>query len=141
MKPALIFIAAACAGTPCISIANIEPVVATVAPAASTNAERKAILDAVRQEIKNQHGLEVVFVVKRLRIISGWAWLHALPQSRDGKNHYEDVVALLHKRDGRWLVADMPCSEEDNPDCIGNPEFLNKLQQRIKGIPPEMLPP
>jgi hypothetical protein len=48
---------------------------------------------------------------------------------------------LLRKRDGHWKIMEMPCTEEDNPDCLGDPDYFNRLQQRIKGIPPEILPP
>ena len=42
---------------------------------------RKAVLDALRQEVKRIHGLDVVFVVKHLKVKNGWAWAHTLPQS------------------------------------------------------------
>ncbi|MFA5243312.1 MAG: hypothetical protein WC029_04870 [Sulfuricella sp.] len=140
MKPASICIAAALAGWMALSSANIAADNATT-PAVATHSERKAILDAVRNEIKQLHGLRVVFVVRQLKIANNWAWLHAQPQSQDGKSRHEDVVVLLQKRAGRWEIMDMPCSEEDNPDCLGAPDFLNRLQLRIKGIPPEILPP
>ncbi len=138
MKRASIYIAAALAGWLNISSTNAAPESATPTVAAST--DRKAILDVVRHEIKQLHDLQVVFVVRQLKIANNWAWLHALPQSRDGKNRYEDIVALLRKHDGRWEIMEMPCTEEDNPDCLDAPDFFKRLQQRVKGIPPEILP-
>lgn len=140
MKRASIYIAAVLAGWLNISSSNAAPE-AAVTPTVAASTERKAILDAVRLEIKRLHGLQVVFVVRQLKIANNWAWLHALPQSRDGKNRYEDVVALLRKHKGQWKIMEMPCTEEDNPDCLGDPNFFKHLQQRIKGIPPEILPP
>lgn len=92
MKRASIYIAAALAGWLNISSTNAAPESATPTVAAST--DRKAILDVVRHEIKQLHDLQVVFVVRQLKIANNWAWLHALPQFRDGKNRHEDVVAL-----------------------------------------------
>lgn len=139
MKRASIYIAAALAG--CLNISSAHAASeAAVTPAVAPSAERKAILDAVRHEIKRLHGLQVVFVARQLKIANSWAWFHALPQSRDGKNRYEDVVALLRKNDGRWEIMELLCTEEDNQDCLGDPDFINRLQQRIKGIPPEILP-
>jgi hypothetical protein len=66
--------------------------------------ERRAVLDAMRAEIRRWHGLEVVFVVDELNVQEGWAWLHARPQSRDGRNRYEDVAGLLRLEQGAWRV-------------------------------------
>ncbi len=140
MKQVSIYIVAALAGWLYLSGVNAAPDVAADTLSAASNAERKAILDAVRQEIRQLHGLQVVFVVQQLKTQNGWAWLHARPQSRDGKARYEDIVALLQKRDGRWNIVEMPCTEEDNPDCLGAPGFFNRLQQRHTGIPSSILP-
>lgn len=140
MKQASIYIVAALTGCLYFTGANAEPGSIAASSPAVSNSERKAILNTVRQEIKKLHDLQVVFVVKQLTIRQHWAWFHALPQSRDGKERYEDIVALLHKRDGQWQVMEIPCAEEDNPDCLGSPEFSSRLQQRFKGVPAAILP-
>jgi hypothetical protein len=111
---------------------------ATTPPPGST--ERKAILDALRADIKRLHGLEVVFVVNHLKVRDGWAWTHTLPQSPDGSNKYEDVSALLREGDGVWRVVEMFCTEEDNPVCLGNPGFLEGLRERHPKLSAEILP-
>jgi len=103
-------------------------------------AERKAIFDALRAEVLKIHGLKVVFVVDYLKVENGWAWTHTLPQSRDGENHYEDISALLSKKDGKWQVMEIACTEEGNPECLGAPGFFEKLMKRFPGSPPEILP-
>jgi hypothetical protein len=101
---------------------------------------RKAILDALRQEIKRLHGLEVVFVVRYLKVKDGWAWAHTQPQSPDGMNRYEDISALLNIRDGVWGVTELPCTEVENPDCLDGPDYFKGLKKRFPEVPNEILP-
>jgi hypothetical protein len=101
---------------------------------------RKAVLDALRQELKRLHGLKVVFEVRQLKVKDGWAWAHTQPQSPDGADKYEDVSALLNIRDGVWKVAEIPCAEVDNPECLDGPEYFVGLKKRFPGVPTEILP-
>jgi hypothetical protein len=101
---------------------------------------RKAILDALRQEVKRIHGLDVVFLVEHLKVRNSWAWIHTLPQSPDGSNRYEDVSALLKRQDGAWKVAEIPCGEIENPDCLNGPEYFSGLKRRFPTVPTEIFP-
>jgi hypothetical protein len=101
---------------------------------------RKEILDAMRQEVKRMHGLEVIFVVVHLKTKDGWAWLHARPRSRDGLNQYEDISGLLQLKDGVWSVVETPCGEVDNPECLDGPEYFTKLQERFPTVASEIFP-
>jgi hypothetical protein len=103
------------------------------------SAERRAILDALRMWVKQQHHLEVIFVVTHLKVKNGYAWVHTLPQSKDGSSRYEDISALLKKDQGRWAVAEIPCAEVDNPDCIGDPGYFDGLKQRFPEMPEDIL--
>jgi hypothetical protein len=103
------------------------------------NPQRKAVLDALREELKRIHEMEVLFVVKHLKVKDGWAWLHTLPQSPDGQQHYEDVSALLRMQDGVWKVAELPCVKEGNPECLGTPDYFTGLMQRFEA-PAEIFP-
>jgi hypothetical protein len=73
------------------------------------------VLDALRAELKRTSGHDQVLRVQSLRIRGDWAWIHVLPESRNGRDHYEDLSALMHKADGRWRVAEIPCAEDDDP--------------------------
>ncbi|NTW55864.1 MAG: hypothetical protein HGB20_02315 [Chlorobiaceae bacterium] len=115
----------------------ISPPVHTPAPA---SLERREILDAMRQKIRELHELDVVFVVKTMNVGSGWAWVHTLPQSGDGKGRYEDFYALLHKKLGRWTIVEIPCTEPDNPDCLDSPGYFRKLARKYPGIPRAIMP-
>jgi hypothetical protein len=104
------------------------------------NPLRSQILEALRNEVKRIHGLDVVFVVKHLRVKDGWAWVHTLPQSPDGSNHYEDISALLRVRNGSWEVVEIPCGEEENPDCLNGPEYFKRLKAQCPTVPIEIFP-
>jgi hypothetical protein len=101
---------------------------------------RKAVLDALRLEVKRIHGLDVVFVVRHLKVKDGWAWAHTLPQSPDGERRYEDVSALLQLQDDAWTVVEIPCREEENPNCLTGPTYVLHLQERFPSVPIEILP-
>jgi hypothetical protein len=97
---------------------------------------RKEILDALRKEV----GQEVVFVVMHLKVKDGWAWVHTLPQSRDGKNNYEDISALLQQKQGKWQVLEIPCGEAENPECHTGPAYFKRLQKRYPGVAVQIFP-
>ncbi len=104
------------------------------------NPQRKAILDALRSELKRLHGMDLLFVVKHLRAKDGWAWIHTLPQSPDGQQRYEDVSALLQLQNGVWTVVELPCTEVDDPECLGGAGYFSGLQQRFVEAPAIIFP-
>lgn len=101
---------------------------------------RKAVLDALRQEVKRIHGLDVVFFVRHLKVQDGWAWVQTRPQSTEGSSRYEDVSALLQLQEGTWTVVEIPCGEEENPDCLNGPEYFSRLQGRFPLSPTTIYP-
>ncbi len=106
------------------------------------SAERKAISDALRQKVEQQLKLKVILVVNYLKVNNGWAWIETSPQSPDGKSHYEPISALmqLNKKDCSWMVAEIACTEEGNPDCLGSPDFFKKLRARFPKAPADIFP-
>ncbi len=106
----------------------------------SGSAERKAILDAMRMKIKELHDLDVVFAVRTIHVSGGWAWVHALPRSKDGRFSCEDFYALLRKAKGEWRIAEIPCTEPDNPDCIESSGYFRRLVRRFPGVPVCLFP-
>lgn len=73
--------------------------------------ERRAILDALRAEIRRTLGLDVVFLVEHLKVKDGWSWIHTRPQSKDGLSNYEDISALLRDQGRGWRVLDLSDGE------------------------------
>ncbi len=103
--------------------------------------ERGAILDALRAELTDLTGPDPVFVVAVLRVGAGWAWVEAAPQSRDGARRYEDVTALLQRRDGRWAVQVLgPCDIEDDPAACAADSDPERLLERFPTLPPGLVP-
>ncbi|NCC26747.1 MAG: hypothetical protein EOM22_00970 [Gammaproteobacteria bacterium] len=103
--------------------------------------ERGAILDALRSELMHLTGPDLVFVVAVLRVREGWAWIEAAPQSRDGASHYEDVTALLQRREGRWAVQVLgPCDAEDDPAACAADTDPERLRERFPTLPQDLVP-
>jgi hypothetical protein len=99
--------------------------------------ERRAILDALRMELGPLTGPDLVFVVEHLKVRSGWAWIHAFPQTRDGRKRYEDVSALLRKEGGRWRVQHL---ESGGEDCAEEPDagHCGAPAARFPAAPPDI---
>ncbi len=103
--------------------------------------ERKALLDVMRREIRKRHHLDVVFVVRNMRVCGEWAWVGTLPESPDGTNHYEDFSALLRKTDGVWVIVDIPGGgSDDDASTDGVMEYYNGLKDRFPGLPAAIFP-
>ncbi|MBV5326081.1 MAG: hypothetical protein JZU65_00360 [Chlorobium sp.] len=109
----------------------------TPAPGSS---ERRAVLDVLRSKVRELHEIDVVFVVRKLNVQGGWAWVETLPQTADGTGRYESFAALMRKKAGIWRILEIPCAEPDNPDCIDSPGYFSKLKKRFSGLPHEILP-
>ncbi len=102
--------------------------------------DRKEILETLRKEIFKIHYIKVIFVVNYMKVCDGWAWVHALPQEADGTNQYEDILALIHKEDLEWEILEIPCAEEDNPNCITSENYFEGLKKRFPELPECILP-
>ena len=61
------------------------------------NPVRKAVLDGLRNWVWENHEVRVVFVVRYLKVAEGWAWAETAPQSPDGAEKYEGLMALLRR--------------------------------------------
>lgn len=93
------------------------------------NPERTAVLEAVRPAVEALTGQKrIVFVVERLLVSEGWAWIWGRPQTPDASHRYEDISALV-KRDGKagggWRLVRMLGSEAGAAD---DPELAKKRQ-------------
>lgn len=104
------------------------------------SAERRILLEVMRRKVLELSRLDVLFVVKEMNLNSGWAWVHTLPQSKDGAGRYEDFIAILQKKNGRWRIAEIPCTEPDNADCLDSPNYVRHLRKRFPDMPTIILP-
>ncbi len=103
--------------------------------------ERALLLDFMRRKVMELHRLDVVFVVREMRVSEGWAWVHSEPRSKDGRSRYEDFYALLHKESGVWRIVELPCTEPDKAECMGSPDYYIRLKKRFPTLPSALLPP
>lgn len=104
---------------------------------------RKEILETLRSEVRSWSGQDVVFVVQFLKAKRVWAYAHVLPQSKDGKNVYEDVSVLLNREKGAWKIKETrPCCGEcaDDPDCADDRRYFTKLRGRFPSVPIDIFP-
>jgi hypothetical protein len=104
------------------------------------SAEQKAILKALGKKLESTTHVKMVFTVEYLKVHNCWAWIHVLPKSPDGAQKYEDVNALLEKKAGCWQVAEIACTEDGNPDCLGSPDYFKKLRAKFPGAPSDIFP-
>lgn len=110
---------------------------------AKGSAERKAIMETLRGTVRKMSGLEVIFVVRHLKVNSDWAWVEAEPASADGSQHYETVAGLLHRKNGRWSYVEGPpefavC--EEDPDCADTARYFRKLARKYPEASTEIFP-
>lgn len=110
---------------------------------AKGSTERKAIMDALRVVVRKMSALEVIFVVRHLKVNNDWAWVEADPESADGTQHYETLVGLLHRKNGHWVYVEGPpefaiC--EEDPDCIDPVRYFKKLGRKYPAASPDIFP-
>lgn len=104
---------------------------------------RKEILDTLRRQVKEWSDQEVVFKVQYIKANEGWAYAHVLPRTKDGKNNFEDVSALLAQEKGAWAIKETrPCCGEcaDDPDCADDRRYFNRLKARFPNAPKDIFP-
>jgi hypothetical protein len=119
-----------------ISAALMKP--ATTNAEASTpppgSAERKAILDAFRAEwTKDALTKDVIFVVNRLKVHNGWAWLDVNPRSSDGSQQFEQEQGLLRKEGDGWKVLQRKSGV--------TARYFKNLKAKYPDLPTDIFPP
>jgi hypothetical protein len=108
-------------------------------PAKGTD-ERQAIMDALREEFDNPKGAyyqhhrgSITFVVNRLQVHNGWAWMYGYPHSSG---------FLLHSQDGRWGVMRLPPMVDDpnDPEKLDYPsrKDVEKIRQKFPTAPSDI---
>src|SRR5689334_4506159 len=106
--------------------------------------ERKAIMDALRDNYRLQNGSTVIFQVNYLKVHNGWAWADVTPLDEKGKAVAEGGPALLHNENDAWKVIDLSAIPEDpnNPQGALDPDakFIKEVQKRWAGVPADIFP-
>ena len=111
---------------------------------AKGSAERKAIMDALRDEYLKGSGQRVIFEVNHLKVHQGWAWADVTPLDDKGKPVGEGGPNLLHYEKGAWLVADLSGIPDDPNNPLGpmdpTPRYIKNLQKKFPGVPADIFP-
>ena len=104
------------------------------------SAERRAILDALRPSIEARLGPLVEFVIDRLEVSRGWAFVQAEPQRKGGRRidwrryfaaseweHMDGmtVTAILRYERGRWNLIDKAIGATDAWYCDLGPATVH----------------
>jgi hypothetical protein len=108
--------------------------------------ERQAIMDALREEFSNRqspyytpHRGAIVFVVNRLQVHNGWAWMNGYPHSSDPQDSFGEYSGfLLHSQDGRWGVMRLPpmVNDPNDPENLDYPSRrdVEKIKQKFPTV-------
>lgn len=100
------------------------------------SAERRALMDALRADMRRTHNMELTFVVTHLKVHRGWAFVAANP--RRGEDELEPFSALMRLQGGRWRVASYLYLE---PDELEDPDAaLRRLRSRFPAAPADIFP-
>jgi len=80
------------------------------------SAERQAIMDALREQLRANLGnlaADVTFEVNYLKVRNGWAWVDVTEKRAEGTGDRWDT--LLRKEKGKWKVKESPFGLEEVP--------------------------
>lgn len=118
-------------------------------PAKGTD-ERQAIMDALREEFDNPKGSyyhphrgSITFVVNRLQVHNGWAWMFGYPHSSDPQDSFGEYSGfLLHIQGGRWGLMRLPPMVDDpnDPEKLDYPsrKDVEKIRQKFPTAPSDI---
>jgi hypothetical protein len=111
---------------------------------AKGSAERKVIMDVLRDDFLKQGGQRVVFQVNYLKVHQGWAWADVTPLNDKGKAVAEGGPALLHYEKGAWAIVDLTVVADDPDDPLGpmdpSPLYIKNVQKKYPGVPTDIFP-
>jgi hypothetical protein len=111
----------------------------TIYTPATGSMEHKAILDAMRNAIRQKHDDQSSLEVVRMNVTGNWAWLHTRPV-QGGKSTGEDITALMKKSAGGWEVVEMPCGDVTAIDsCEDVPPYFDELRKANPQVSPAPL--
>lgn len=108
------------------------------------SAERKAILDAVRDAYKEGADHPADFKVNYLKVHNGWAWINVTPLDANGKSVADPAPLLFHNDNDKWTYVDWNDVPTDPDDQVGaqdpGPKFVAALQKKFPGFPTDIVP-
>ena len=101
--------------------------------------EHMAILEAMRDALRQEHGGQIRLEVVTMNVTDNWAWLHTRPV-QDGGSAGEEITALIKKTAGGWEVVEMPCGDVTAIDsCEDVPPYFDELRSANPQVSPAPL--
>ena len=108
------------------------------------SAERKAILDVLRDSYKKDSGQTVTYQVHYIKVHNGWAWVDTTPLDDKNKPVAEGGPQLLHFENDKWTIIDLSKVPEDPNDPLGiedaSPGFIKNLRKLYPQVPLDIFP-
>ncbi len=106
---------------------------------AAGSMEHMAILEAMRDALRQEHGDQIRLEVVTMNVTDNWAWLHTRPV-QDGGSAGEEITALMKKTAGGWEVVEMPCGDVTAIDsCEDVPPYFDELRSANPQVSPAPL--
>jgi hypothetical protein len=106
--------------------------------------ERKAILDAVREEYKEGADRPAQFRVNYLKVHNGWAWIDVTPLNESGKPVADPAPLLFYNDNGKWTARDLNDVPAEGDSHMGphdpGPKYVKALQKKYPGVPADIIP-
>lgn len=78
----------------------------------------------------------VIFVVPYLKVHGDWAWVQVAPQSKDGKQRFEEQAGLFRRQSGSWQLVTWEPTEEGTDWAA----FFQQLKAKHPTLPADILP-
>jgi hypothetical protein len=112
--------------------------------------ERQAIMDALRAEFDNRQGSyyhahrgAITFVVNRMQVHNGWAWMNGYPHSCDSQDSFGEYSGfLLHLQSRQWGLMRLPpmVNDPNDPENLDYPSRrdVEKIKQTYPTIPTDI---
>ena len=111
---------------------------------AEGSAERKAILEAVREEYKEGADQPAQFKVNYLKVHAGWAWIDVTPLDEAGKPVADQAPLLFFNDNGKWTARDLNDVPTEGDEHTGphnpGPKYIKALQKKYLGVPADIIP-
>lgn len=106
--------------------------------------ERKAILDAVRNEYKEGDDHPAEFKVNYLKVHKGWAWIDVTPLNASGQPVADPAPLLFYNDQGKWVAKDLNDVGLEGDEHEGphdpSPKYIKALEKKYPGLPMDIIP-
>lgn len=126
-----------------ILVAALGQVSGKVHTPSAGSAERRLIVDSLREDYVQPHKGTLTFVVNYLKVNRGWAWIYAEPQSSDPSDRFGETNGFLFQKErGKWRRMNLPERFDDPNKELDYPsrEDIRKIKRKYPSVPTDIFP-